>query len=87
MTEPETQIRIGEILIEADLLTEADLNEALEIAKDTGQLIGGVLVMSGFVSEKQLLLALSLQKQLRAGTVDFDAAIGTLRRTGEHQIP
>jgi hypothetical protein len=86
MTEPDGQIRIGEILVEAQLLSEADLNEALEIAKDTGQLIGGVLVMSGFVSDKQLQLALSLQRQLREGTVDFDDAIRALRRTGEHKI-
>jgi hypothetical protein len=87
MTEPDTQIRIGELLVEADLLSEADVNEALEIAKDTGQLIGGVLVMSGFVTEKQLQLALSLQKELRAGCLDYDEAIRTLRRTCEHLIP
>lgn len=80
MTEPNAQtILIGELMVKAGFLTAEDLSEALDIAKDSGQRIGGVLVMSGFVSVEQLQAALLAQEQLRDGRINLDEAIKSLR--------
>ena len=54
--------RIGEILIEAGLLTEEQLVEALTNSKKTKTPIGSVLVQMGFISVDQLKDALSEQQ-------------------------
>lgn len=73
-------IKIGQLLLGAGLLTGADLAEALEIATESGQLIGRVLVMSGFVSEEQLKAGLSLQEKLRLNQISIDQAINELTK-------
>ncbi|MBP7863575.1 hypothetical protein KA183_17950 [bacterium] len=73
-------IKIGQLLLGAGLLTGADLAEALEIATESGQLIGRVLVMSGFVSEEQLKAGLSLQEKLRLNQISIDQAIKELTK-------
>ena len=52
---------IGEILIGEGFLQPADLKKGLEIQKGEGGLIGGILVRMGFVSEENLVVALSKQ--------------------------
>jgi type IV pilus assembly protein PilB len=85
MTEPNSQtIRIGELMIKAGFLSDQDLTEALEIAKDSGQRIGSVLVMSGFVSSKQLQAALLAQEQLREGRITLDDAARSLRASSSN---
>lgn len=53
--------RIGEILIDEGFLNLKDLEKALEVQKKEGGLIGGILVKLGFVSEENMVLALSKQ--------------------------
>ncbi len=53
--------RIGEILIEAGLITENDLAAALVEVKKTGERVGHVLVRQGKVTSEQLGKALSIQ--------------------------
>jgi hypothetical protein len=71
--------RIGELLVEAGMLSQDDLDDALEIAQDSRQLIGRVLVMSGFITDPQLQVALKAQEQMRTGQLEFDVAIKTIR--------
>ncbi|MEA4911990.1 MAG: ATPase, T2SS/T4P/T4SS family [Oscillospiraceae bacterium] len=53
-------IRIGEVLIEAGQLTEAQLQQALEAQKQAGdKRVGQILIEKGFVTEAQVLSALS----------------------------
>ncbi len=73
-------IRIGQLLLGAGLLTGADLTEALEIAKESGQLIGRVLVMSGFVTDAQLKAGLAIQEKLRSNQISLDNAIRELSK-------
>ena len=51
--------KIGELLLEENLITEEQLTEALEAQKMTGQKIGQVLVNKGFVKEEDLYKILS----------------------------
>jgi hypothetical protein len=72
-------IPIAELMIKAGFLSDNDLTEALEIANDGGQRIGGVLVMCGFVTAKQLDAALAAQGLLKEGRITVDEAITSLR--------
>jgi hypothetical protein len=71
-------IRIGELLIKAGFLTQTDLDDALQIAKDSGQLVGRVLVISQFVTEHRLTAALRAQELIRSDKVNLDTAIRVL---------
>jgi len=52
---------IGETLLEKGIIKPEQLDEALKEQKRTGEYIGAVLIRLGFISEKQLLMALSEQ--------------------------
>lgn len=58
---PKVRRRIGEILIEDGLLSQAQLEEALAYQKEKGGLIGKVLVEKEFVTEESLIGALGKQ--------------------------
>ena len=51
-------MRLGEILIERHLLTQEDLDRALELQRERGDKIGKILVDLGFVAMRDVLAAL-----------------------------
>jgi type IV pilus assembly protein PilB len=51
--------RVGEILIEADLITEEQVQAALELQKKNGGMLGELLVELGYVTEADVAEALS----------------------------
>lgn len=53
--------RIGDLLVETGLLTEAHLMEALEEQKRSSQRLGDVLLSKGFITEQQLIEVLEFQ--------------------------
>ena len=55
------RLRIGELLVEAKVITPAQLDEALRAPRGEGQKIGHLLVEQGLVTETQLTQTLSLQ--------------------------
>ena len=65
------RVRIGDVLVQAGLITEEQLGLALEEQKKKprGTRIGQTLVDMGYVSE--LDMTLELQKQLDVGFIDF----------------
>jgi Mrp family chromosome partitioning ATPase len=62
--------RIGQILIRENLLTAAELREALSAAQRTGRKLGEVLVDEGFVDGEQLEKALKTQGETSVGLLD-----------------
>lgn len=83
MTE-QKKIRIGDLLVQANAITEAQLLEALAEQKKSGLRLGRVLTDLGFVDEDQLLTLLS--QQLNIPFVDlkqFNFDIGLVRRLPE----
>ena len=60
MGRPE-KIRLGEILVQQKLLTEAQLHSALEEQKRSGRRLGRVFIEQGFISEEQISRALARQ--------------------------
>src|SRR5262245_38911250 len=63
MPRPE-KVRLGEILLQQDLLTEAQLQEALDAQRKSGRKLGRVFIEKGFVSEDQISTALARQLQV-----------------------
>ena len=57
----EKRLRLGEILIDAGVLTEQQLARALSIQKEDDRRLGSILMSYGFVAEPQLVQALSRQ--------------------------
>lgn len=60
-TMPRKRVRIGDLLVEQKMISEAQLQEALAEQKKSGRKLGRVLVETGFVDEDKLLLLLSEQ--------------------------
>ena len=53
--------RIGDMLIEENLITQEQLERALEIARESGKKIGETLVENGYTSDEAIMRALSNQ--------------------------
>jgi|SRR3989338_354792 len=53
--------KLGEILVEQDLITQSQLNIALELQKEKGGLIGELLVELKFVHEEDIAKTLTAQ--------------------------
>ncbi|HMW90273.1 MAG TPA: hypothetical protein PKN86_18665 [Candidatus Obscuribacter sp.] len=68
----EKTIRVGELLTRAGILRKQDLDEACNIAQDTGQMIGKVLIMSGFVTKDDLQAAVEAQSLVRDGHLELE---------------
>lgn len=63
--------RLGDLLIESELLTAEQLDAAIAEQRGTGRMLGQTLVQMGFIAEQELLAL--LQKQLGLRLVDLDA--------------
>ena len=72
MTNPKNK-RLGEILIDKDLLLPELLDAALERQKQTGRRLGQVLLDMGFVSHEEVMNAVS---DVRGPKEDFDIGHG-----------
>lgn len=54
--------RLGEILLQSNAITLAQLNQALAVQQNTGQRLGEILCASGAISRMQLIQALCIQQ-------------------------
>ena len=63
-------MRLGEILIQRKLITEEDLERALELQKERGDKIGKTLVDMGFIAMRDVLAALSEQLDVPLVSID-----------------
>lgn len=57
-------------MIEEGLLTKEQLNEALRVQTQTGELLGSILIKLGFISEKNLIRMLNIQELKAKDTID-----------------
>lgn len=69
---------LGEILLEASVITEESLSQALKLGLDESILLGHALLRLKTVSPLVLSEALQLQSQKRAGEIKREAAISQL---------
>ncbi|MGA2214758.1 MAG: type II secretion system ATPase GspE [Bryobacteraceae bacterium] len=68
-------MRLGEILIQRKLITDEDLERALELQKERGDKIGKTLVDMGFIAMRDVLAALSEQLQVPLVSIDAPPVI------------
>src|SRR5690349_15594837 len=59
------KMKLGEILLNANLVTEGQLKKAVEIQKETKESLGMILIKQGYISEASIKDALELQYGLR----------------------
>ena len=59
------KMKLGEILLNANLVTESQLKKAVEIQKETKESLGMILIKQGYISEASIKDALELQYGLR----------------------
>jgi hypothetical protein len=79
--------KLGELLIEAGILTKAQLDDALAHGKSSGLPLGRVLVVTNIISEQLLASALNAQILIRDKRVEREQAISSLRAAKDRQIP
>ena len=63
-------MRLGEMLIERKLITQEDLERALELQKERGEKLGKTLVDLGFIAMRDVLAALSVQLNVPLITIE-----------------
>src|SRR5579871_4803571 len=68
-------MRLGEILIERKLISEEDLERALELQKERGDKLGKTLVDLGFIAMRDVLAALAEQLNVPLVTIDGPPAV------------
>ncbi len=78
--------KLGEILLESNLITQIQLIEALTDSLHTSLPLGQVLVQSGKIRPDVVAKALSMQKQVRAGKVNRNDGITRLRAYADEVI-
>lgn len=66
---PRKKVRLGDLLVDARLISQAQLEQALAEQKKSGQKLGKALIENGYVTEDQMLEALS--QQLKIPFVDL----------------
>lgn len=59
MQQPKAKIRLGDLLVQNNIINEEQLMQALSAQRESGRKLGAVLVEQGFVSEHDLLTFLS----------------------------
>ncbi len=63
------KIRLGDLLVENNLISQAQLEEALADQKKTGRKLGRILIENGFIKEDDMLETLS--RQLKIPFIDL----------------
>jgi hypothetical protein len=75
---PRPDLRIGNILIAAGLVSEAALNDALETSIASDVPVGKNLVSGGLLEERLLQAAIQVQSMLRDGILELEIGVQTL---------
>lgn len=78
--------KLGELIVEAEILTEDSLKEGLAQADQSGFPLGRVLVSMGLMTEQLLASALNAQILVRDGKISREQAIQGLRSCRDRQI-
>lgn len=53
--------RIGELLVERGIITQAQLDEALNVQKENKKLLGEILIELGYATEEEVMICLTTQ--------------------------
>ncbi|HIA55036.1 MAG TPA: hypothetical protein EYN91_23630 [Candidatus Melainabacteria bacterium] len=79
-------VRLAELLTEAGYISQKDIDEAMQIGKETGMRVGRVLIVSGWLSENQLVAAVKAQTLVNNGKISRGAAVRALKIADEKEL-
>jgi hypothetical protein len=79
--------RVGEILVRSQVITQAQLDEALILAKRTATPVGRILLMTGGLREAELECALQAQYMMRARQISYDLGIRSVYIAKNSRVP
>ena len=82
-----TNVRVGELLTAAGLVTEGDKISAVEVGLNEQKPIGQVLLQSGMITNQQLQDSLRLQEKVSAGNLTGAQASDVLRQATARRVP
>jgi hypothetical protein len=77
------RMRLGQLLIESQLVSGEHLHEALTISAQTGQKMGKVLSSLQYVTDKNMQSALLAQSLVTEGILDERTAVASLKKAVE----
>jgi hypothetical protein len=60
-----TKSQLGQLLLKKKLISEDQLKRAIDLQKNTGQLLGDIFTQSGIVSQRQIEGMLRRQRHIR----------------------
>ncbi|MBK9201361.1 MAG: hypothetical protein IPL73_02735 [Candidatus Obscuribacter sp.] len=72
--ETKTSHRLGELLLSSSVLTTGELEHAVELSSETGLPMGRVLVMCGYITERELEAAVKAQSLVKDGALTGEKA-------------
>ncbi len=81
-----SHIRIGELLMQAEILSSDFIRDALERFEQRGLPIGKVLVTSGYLTESELRQALEVQSLVNDGHLPLELGVTVLRVAHKEHI-
>lgn len=84
---PENNVRLGELLVLSELISELDLLSCVEKSMSEAKPLGQVLVDHAVVSEQLVASALRAQKYIESGTIDALRASQMLRHCAKTGRP
>lgn len=78
--------KLGELLVDAGILDEAQLSDCLATSRETGMPLGRVLLFKRSISDDLLVAALRAQRLVREGVIARADAIEVLRKVQQKKI-
>jgi len=85
MEEQTKPIRVGDILINAGMLTSEVMNNRAETSKLLGQPLGQTLIQEGDVTRYQLMCVVQLQSLISDGALSLDLAVSAMKLVHEDE--
>lgn len=71
--------KLGELLMDSNMVSQSQLDSALNISFETGMPLGGTLVLQGVLSAQLLPMVLTAQEQIRDGKITRTEAVENLK--------
>lgn len=81
--EAKTSARLGSLLLLSELITEAQMNQAMEMASALNLPLGKVLVMLGFINGNVLVASVEMQSLQRDRLIEIDTLKAALKLVAE----
>lgn len=75
----EEQIKIGQLLVRAGLLTDGKMNQRLDLARQLGLPLGQILIQSNDVTRETLMSCIHVQSLALEHLITLEAAVAIIR--------